>query len=118
MSVLQLISLYTMAFLYVFTGVCHFIKPKVFLKITPKWVPQPELVNTIVGIAEIVLGLLLLVPAARTYAAIGIMFLLIVVFPANVNHYLQEKRKSRHVLVTLIRLPIQLLLLYWAYTFV
>lgn len=118
MSVLQTISLYSMAFLYLFAGVCHFIKPKVFLYITPKWVPKPKVVNIIVGFAEMVLGILLLIPLTRSYAAIGVLILLVAVFPANVNHYLQEKRKSRYVLATLIRLPMQLLLLYWAYTFV
>ena len=47
------ISLYLMVGLYVLAGINHFIMPKTYLKITPPWVPQPEKVNWLVGLAEI-----------------------------------------------------------------
>ncbi|MBC8753876.1 DoxX family protein [Kordia sp. YSTF-M3] len=118
MSTLQLFSLYAMLFLYCFAGISHFWKPKIFLSITPKWVPFPGIVNILVGIIEIALGILLLVETTRSYAAIGIIALLIAVFPANVYHFQKARRKGKLVVPTLIRLPIQLLLIYWAYTFV
>ncbi|WP_420572720.1 MauE/DoxX family redox-associated membrane protein [Kordia sp.] len=118
MSTIQLISLYTMAGIYIFAGICHFWKPKIFLSITPKWVPKPEIVNVVVGIVEIIFGICLLFETTRTYSAIGIMILLILVFPANVYHFQKAKRRGKFVIPTLIRLPIQVLLLYWAYTFI
>ncbi len=118
MTLLSYISLYTMSAIYLIAGMCHFWKPKFFLSITPKWVPIPAFVNIAVGIAEVLLGLALLWETTRSYAAIGIIILLIFVFPANVYHYQKAKRKGKMVIVTMIRLPIQLLLLYWAYTFV
>ncbi|MCH2194998.1 DoxX family protein [Kordia sp.] len=118
MSILQLISLYTMAGVYIFAGICHFWKPKFFLSITPKWVPKPAMVNIVVGIVEIILGIGVLFETTRIYAAIGIMIILILIFPANVYHFQKAKRKGKFVISTLIRLPIQALLLYWAYTFV
>lgn len=118
MSTLQLISLYAMSFLYCFAGICHFWKPKLFLSVTPKWVPSPERVNILVGILEISLGILLLVETTRSYAAIGIIALLIAVFPANVYHFQKARRKGKLVIPTMIRLPMQLFLIYWAYTFV
>jgi uncharacterized membrane protein len=118
MSTLTLISLILMSAIYCFAGMMHFIKPKIFLSITPKWVPSPEKVNLIVGAIEVVLGVALLFSATRSYAAIGIISLLIAVFPANVNHYQKARRNGKGVLVTLIRLPIQLLLIYWAYSFI
>ena len=60
MSTLQLISLNAMAGMYIFAGVCHFWKPKIFLSIIPKWVPSPTLINIVVGIVEIVLGIAVL----------------------------------------------------------
>ena len=101
-----------------FAGFCHFWKPKIFLSITPKWVPKPAIVNIIVGIAEILLGIGLLFEATRSAAAIGIIILLVAVFPANVYHYQKAKRKGKMVLATTIRLPMQIVLIYWAYTFV
>lgn len=118
MTTLQFFSLYSMAAIYVFTGVCHFLSPKFFIKITPQWVPLPEQVNVLVGATEIILGLLLVFTATRQVAAIGIIVLLIAVFPANVVHFQKAKRKQKHVLVTLLRLPVQALLIYWSYTFI
>lgn len=118
MSTLQLISLYAMSFLYGFAGISHFWKPKIFLSITPKWVPFPGMVNSMVGNIEIVLGVLLLFEVTRSFAAIGIIALLIAVFPANIYHFQKARRKGRMVIPTLIRLPMQVLLIYWAYMFV
>ncbi len=106
-----------MATLYIFAGVSHFRIPKFFMAITPPWVPRPELVNVVVGIVEILLGIFLLIPATRIAAAWGVIVLLIVVFPANVYHFQKSLRKKRKVTATLIRMPIQFLLIYWAYGF-
>lgn len=117
MSTIKLVSLFLMAALYIFAGISHFRTPKFFLKITPPWVPAPEKVNILVGAIEIILGIGLLFSMTRHYAAIGIICLLIAVFPANVFHFQKARRKKKQVMVTLIRLPIQLLLIYWAYSF-
>ncbi len=118
MATIKLISLFLMAALYVFAGISHFRQAKFFLKITPKWVPSPEKVNIMVGTIEIALGLALLFSATRHYAAMGIIALLLAVFPANIYHFQQAQKKGKHLIPTLIRLPIQGLLIYWAYTFV
>ncbi len=118
MTTLQLISLILMAALYCFAGITHFRKPKMYLAITPKWVPHPEKVNILVGVIEIVLSIALLYSATRSYSAIGIIALLIAVFPANVYHFKKSVTKGKLILPTLLRLPVQLLLIYWAYTFI
>lgn len=117
MSTIQLISLIAMAAAYLFAGISHFRNPAFFLKITPTWVPQPEKVNTFVGSIEIVLALLLLIPMSRSMAAWGIIALLIAVFPANIYHFQKSITKKKHIIPTLIRLPIQAVLVYWAYSF-
>lgn len=114
--ILQWISVILMAAFYIFAGYSHFRNPKFFLKITPKWVPAPEKVNLIVGGIEIALGLLLLIPQLRSLAAWGVIALLIAVFPANVYHFQKSLQKGKFVWPTLIRLPLQALLIYWAYT--
>lgn len=114
---LHQISLYLMAAAYIFAGTSHFRIPKFFLKITPPWVPMPEKVNLFVGAIEVLLGIGLIIPATTSYAAWGIIALLIAVFPANIYHYQLVRKKGRNTTATLIRLPIQLLLIYWAYTF-
>ena len=118
MTTLQLISLYSMALIYCLAGINHFLQPKFYIKITPTWVPNPEKVNLLVGLIEIVFGIGLLFTLSRPYAAIGIMALLIAVFPANVHHFLLVKQKGKNSLITLIRLPLQIVLIYWAYSFI
>ena len=118
MSAIKLTSLFIMSAFYLFAGISHFRKPKFFLKITPKWVPFPKQINLIIGLIEIFLSLLLLFNSTRHYAALGVIVLLITVFPANVYHFQQAKRKRLHTVPTLIRLPIQALLVYWAFQYV
>ncbi len=118
MTTFQLILLLIQSAFYIFTGVSHFRNPPFFLKMTPKWVPAPEKVNLIVGAIEIILGVALLIPFSRSIAAIGIIILLIAVFPANIYHFQKALKKGKMVIPTLIRLPVQALLIYWAYIFV
>ena len=116
MEYIKTTSLLLMAALYIFAGISHFRNPKFFLAITPKWVPMPKKVNIFVGAVEVLLGIAVLIPNLRTYAAYGIIALLIAVFPANVYHFQKSLRKGKQVVPTLIRLPIQALLIYWAWT--
>ena len=114
---IKLASLLLLAALFIFAGVSHFRNPKFFLAITPKWVPMPEKVNIFIGLVEVLLGIAVLIPTLRTYAAYGIIALLIAVFPANVYHFQKSLRKGKQIVPTLIRLPIQGLLIYWAWSF-
>jgi uncharacterized membrane protein len=118
MTTPQLISLVLMSALYLLAGISHFIQPRFFLKIIPKWVPYPELTNFVVGAVEVLLGMALWVSEIRSYVAMGVILLLLAVFPANVYHFQKARRKGQHVAATAIRLPFQALLIYWAYTFV
>ena len=104
-----------LALLFLTAGVSHFRRPNFFLKITPKWVPAPENVNIIVGVAEIALAIALMIPATKTFAAWDFNSLLIAVFPANVYHFQKSLKKGKHVAPTLIRLPFQALFIYMAY---
>lgn len=114
---MQLWHLYLMAFFYLFAGVQHFRIPRFFLSITPPWVSHPELVNWIVGAIEIILAIGLIIPNTRPWAAWGIIVLLIAVFPANFYHHQKARKKGKGVTGTLIRLPVQLLLIWWAYSY-
>ncbi len=69
----------------------HIRSPEAFLDITPEWVPFPDQVVFWTGIAELAGGLGLLIPPMlisriRYAAGIGLAVYAICVFPANVNH--------------------------------
>lgn len=107
-----------MSVLYLLAGLNHFVNPRIYIKITPPFIPYPDKVNVLVGFAEIALALALLLPSTRVWAAWGIIVLLVAVFPANIYHFMLNSHKGGTMLwATMIRLPLQILLIYWAYTF-
>jgi uncharacterized membrane protein len=110
--------LYLMAFLYILAGINHFRVPRIYVKMIPSALPSPKTLNTLSGAAEITLGILLCIPTVSSYAAWGIIALLVAIFPANVYMYTNEKAAmGLPKWVRLIRLPLQLLLIYWAYLY-
>lgn len=107
-----------MAVLYIAAGINHFRVPKMYLRIIPPAFPAPKLLNKLSGLAEIVLGVMLMIPEVSPWAAWGIIALLIAVFPANI--YMVTNKKAGSGLpawVLWARLPLQLVLLYWAYLY-
>ena len=113
----QLISLWIMAILYIIAGVNHFIMSRFYEKIIPPFFKNPKVINWFSGIAEVILGILLLMPAYTSLAAWGVIALLIAVYPANIYHFMKGYRKKKAVLILALRLPLQFLLIWWAYTF-
>ena len=83
MSRTKTILLWLMAAFYVFGGLNHLMNPGFYLNIMPPDLPNPEWLNVLSGLAEIVLGVYILEPRTRVYAAWGIIALLVAVFPAN-----------------------------------
>ena len=111
--------LYLMALLYVLAGVNHFRTPRIYIKIIPPFFFNPKLLNIASGAAEIFLGIFLCIPRMSPFAAWGIIVLLFAVFPANV--YMLTNPKASLGLpkwVLLLRLPMQLALMAWAYLYV
>ncbi|MFY8111833.1 MAG: MauE/DoxX family redox-associated membrane protein [Flavobacterium sp.] len=110
--------LYVMAILYIIAGINHFRVPRLYQKIIPSYLPNPSLLNILTGVIEIALGISLLIPAISRYAAWGIILLLIAVFPTHI--FMLTNPKASMGLpkwVLYLRLPLQLLLLYWAYSY-
>lgn len=76
--------LVVMAVFYTVAGFNHLMNPSFYLAIIPPDLPDPEWLNVLSGLAEIVLGVFLLEPRTRVLAAWGVIALLVAVFPANV----------------------------------
>jgi uncharacterized membrane protein len=54
---------------FVVAGITHFTNRQFFISIVPPYLPWPEMLVFVSGVAEIVLGALLLVPSMRRTAA-------------------------------------------------
>ena len=111
---IKIIVLYIMAALYVVAGINHFINPRMYVKIIPPYLPAPVVLNYVAGVAEVALGIALLFPLTRPWAAWGIIVLLVAVFPANLYMY-QQGFSGIPQWALLLRLPLQLVLIAWAW---
>ena len=119
MSRTKTVLLYIMAGFYIFAGYNHLANPEFYLAIMPPNLPEPELLNVISGLAEIVLGVFLLDPRTRALAAWGTIALLVAVFPANVYaataNIGPDGPGSGAGTANWIRLPFQIVFIAWAW---
>ena len=111
-------SLYIMILFYAGAGINHFIRPDFYLKIMPAWLPLHKELVFISGVAEVLCAVLLFFSKTRRLGAWAVIALLVAVFPANLQMLLDYKHDNNPMLwVAILRLPIQLLLIWWAYSF-
>lgn len=107
-----------MALIYVAAGIYHFVAPGFYKKIMPPYIPYHMELIYISGVFEIGLGLLLLPASTRIYAAWGLLALLVAIFPANIQMAINfYQRKHPYLWVAYLRLPLQVLLIWWAFIY-
>ena len=108
--------LYFMASLYIFAGCFHFIKPKIYLRIMPKYLPNHKLLVYLSGGFEIALGICLCIPVLKNISIYGIVSMLAVFLLVHFNMLTGKKESAgipKWLLIT--RIPLQLILMFWAY---
>lgn len=116
MSTPKRVLLWIMAGFYVLAGVNHFVAPEFYLRIMPDYLPWHLALVYVSGVAEIVLGIAVLIPRLRRLAAWGIIALLVAVFPANVHAAMSEiPLASGDPFWNWVRLPFQGLFIVWAW---
>jgi uncharacterized membrane protein len=101
-------------------GVNHFVSPDAYEAMVPRALPSPSALVVISGLAEIAGGLGLILPATRRLAAWGLVLLFLAVFPANINMAINHLPLGTHEVPTWAlwaRLPLQLVLIAWAWMF-
>ena len=107
---------YLFAAFFVLGGVNHFVNPAFYLRIMPPYLPWHLPLVYLSGAAEIALGLLLLTKRFTRAAAWGIIALLVAVAPANVHMAINRGLYPEYGVAALwLRLPLQLVLMAWAY---
>ena len=104
---------------YVLVGIKHFIDPNFFLAIVPPYLPYHLELVYISGLFEILFGVMILFPKYRYWGSVGLIILLIAVFPANI--YLFQREEAQRAIgatqeIATWRLPVQgifILVAYW-----
>ena len=102
--------------LFILAGLNHFRDANFYMKMMPPYLPWHSELVAISGVAEIALGAMLLFQRWAALAGWGLIALLIAVFPANLHMATHaELYPSISPMALWIRLPIQAVLIAWAY---
>ena len=116
MSTIKPLARWTLGLLFVAAGLNHFRSFGFYKRIVPDYLPLHGPIVAVSGVAEVLLGGLLLVPRTARAAAWGLVALLLAVFPANVHmasHAGDFPQFPRWALWA--RLPLQGVLVAWAW---
>ena len=95
----------------------HFVMPRAYQQIVPPRLRHDaKRVVVVSGVAEVAGGVGVLLPGLRRAAGLGLIALLIAVFPANVYMARSPERFRRIPRWALYgRLPLQPLMIWWAW---
>ena len=96
----------------IYAGIQHFIKPNFFIPFVPDFLPLKTTIIYASGVAEILVGVLLLIKKYAKIGAIGILVLLFLFLPIHIWDVFAEVPAIGSRKAALIRLPIQFLLIF------
>lgn len=113
------LSLYLIAFLYVLAGLNHFFNINFYETIMPTYIGYHKQLILISGVCEIVLGLLMIPRTTRKMAATLITLMLILFLWLHIQMLVDFlKSHDKHLWIAILRIPLQFILIAWAYSFV
>jgi uncharacterized membrane protein len=119
MRLIKRVLLWLMGIFYAVGGINHFANPDFYMPMMPPYLPLHLELIYLSGVAEVVLGVAVLIPSVRSLAAWGIILLLIAVFPANLHIALHNvplgARTEGLGVWNWVRLPLQAVLIAWAW---
>ena len=114
MKIFKLILTFVFGAIMIFAGVNHFIKPEMYFPFIPTFLPAP-FINYLFGVLEIVCGVGVFIPPFRGWATLGILLMMLIFLPLHILDVFKEKPAIGKHEVALIRLPIQFVLIAWAW---
>jgi len=98
----------------IYAGIMHFVKPEVYFPFIPDFLPE-NIINILSGILEIILGIGVFIPRYRTLAALGILLTMLAFLPLHIIDVFKEHPAIGSHRIALIRLPLQFVLILWAW---
>jgi uncharacterized membrane protein len=112
---MKYLARFSMAALFLASGIQHFRKPRPFVKIVPPLLPSPYGIVYVSGALEVIGAIAMLIPPLHSFARHLLIALLIAVFPANVYMAMYRIPLGRKHLPDWLlwgRLPLQFVLIW------
>lgn len=109
---------YLLGIIFILAGMNHFRKPKLYERVIPPYIPAHSTVVMLSGIAEMVLGFMLMNKNTQEPAAWGIIIALILFIPVHI--YMLQNEKATLKLpkwLLILRIPLQFGIMLWAYLY-
>ena len=105
---------------FILIGIEHFREPQKFVDIVPKYMPFALFLVYLTGVIEIIGGLGIIYPETRELTGRLMVLLLLAIYPANFNMWINDIPYNGTRLTTqghLVRLSVQILLIIGALGF-
>ena len=116
-GILRKLSVFTLSVFFISFGIDHFVNPEFYLSIMPPNLPLKLEAVYISGLFEILGGVGVLIASTRKIASLGLVTLLVAVYPANIYMALNPERFPEVSINALyFRLVLQFFFFYWAYS--
>ncbi|NND09560.1 MAG: hypothetical protein HKN87_24580 [Saprospiraceae bacterium] len=108
---------YLMAALLIAGAVAHVVRPEFYVAMIPSFIP-PSLANLLAALAELVVGVAILVPRFRFWGGLGFALLMIAFLPLHIWDLVRADPVMGSASAAFVRLLLQLILIYagwWIY---
>lgn len=111
MKTALLIAKVFFAFIFILSGFFHFYNPEFYEPMIPSFF-NPDLVNYVTGILELVVGICLFIPKYQEKAALGLLLLMLVFLPIHIWDYSKDAPMVGSKTNGIIRIIVQLIFIY------
>lgn len=110
----RLFLTFLFALLLIAAGINHLLHPSAYAALIPSFLPL-DATNYFTALVEISLGAGLVFRFTRHIAAFGTILLMVFFLPFHVYDVTREHPAIGSTLLAIIRLPLQFVLIYWAW---
>ncbi len=107
-----------LTFLFIFTGIGHFVETEAMAQMLPPWVPERVVLVYLTGVLEFAIAAGFLIPKSRRATGWVAAVLLVLLFPVNVYAAINHVPMGGHAwgpVYLLIRAPLQAIIFLWIY---
>ncbi len=114
MKIITNILTYVFAAIMILAGIIHLIKPAIYIVMVPAFLPVYSVIY-ISGVLEFGIGLGIFLPRFRSIAALLLFIMMGGYLPLHIWDVFREKPAIGSHELALVRLPIQFVLIIWAW---